>query len=92
MRYLWVLLVVAACGKSAPSGKATETCEKAADRWVACAREMLGDEMAAIAESKRDIEACARDERTVAMYDKCLAAADCQKMMDCMMGEAGVEP
>jgi hypothetical protein len=88
MRVFILVGLLAACG---PSSEAKEICEKAADRWIQCAREMLGDHMAGVAEQKRDVNACARDERTVKMYEKCLAAPDCDAMMDCMMAEVGAE-
>ena len=68
------------------------TCEQAADRYQACIKEMLGPEMEATVAAKRDIGSCARDARTVAMYERCLPMTTCNELMDCMMGEAGKGP
>ena len=86
-RLLLATFLLTACGdKTDPHAR--DVCEKAADRWGACVLEVLGPEAAKMADGKRDIGACARDPHTVAMYEKCLAAATCDEMIDCMMGEA----
>jgi hypothetical protein len=87
-----LVLVATACGKGGGSAHSREVCEKAADRWETCALEMLGPEMAKEAGAKRDIGACARDGKTVAMYEKCLPSVSCGELMDCMMGEVGAAP
>ena len=85
---LAIALLLAACGSPKLDPHAREVCEQAGDRWEGCMKQLLGDEAEKMAAGKRDIGACARDPRTVAMYEKCLAAPDCPQMMDCMMGEA----
>jgi hypothetical protein len=92
MRVVPILLVLlaTACGKSAGGdAHSREVCEKAADRWEGCVLEMLGPEMANQAGDKRDIGGCARDGKTVAMYERCLVKATCNELMDCLMETAG---
>lgn len=77
-------LALAGCGKKKGSAADRALCEKAADRWVACLREIVGDEMAEMAESKRDIDACAADAKTVEMYETCLPEPTCEALMACI--------
>lgn len=84
-------LATVGCGdKLDPRARAT--CEQAATRYEACIKELLGPALAAQASAKRDIGACARDARTVAMYETCLPAKSCDELMACMMGEAEKGP
>ncbi len=84
---IWLGLVVAlaACGGSR---EAKKVCEQAGEKYATCVQEMLGPEMAAMARGKDGVAACARDDKTVAMYKKCLPEADCTKFMDCLEGTA----
>jgi hypothetical protein len=86
-RLLALAFLLAACGSSTDP-HAREVCEKAADRWQACMKDLLGDDFEKTAAAKRDIGGCARDPRTVQMYEKCLATPDCTELMACVMGEA----
>ncbi len=86
MRYVAVLVAVlgiAACSK----GHNKEVCRKAADHYGVCVKKMLGDEMYEMVKSKEKdgIEECTNDDKTVAMYEKCLVETDCNKFQDCIM-------
>lgn len=83
--WLVVVVVVAGCGGSR---EARKVCEAAGEKYASCVQEILGPEMAAMARSKDGVAACARDDKTVAMYKKCLPEADCKKFMDCLEGSA----
>ncbi len=80
---LVALLGFAACSK----GHNKEVCRKAADHYSACVKQTLGDEMYQLVMSKEKdgIEQCTGDDKTVAMYEKCLVETDCDKFQDCMM-------
>lgn len=81
---IWILL--AACGGSKEN---KEICKKAGDRYLTCVGEILGPDMRAMAASKGDgTAACARDDKTVAMYRKCLPSSTCNEFMDCMTNYA----
>src|ERR1051326_5843310 len=84
MRRYLLLLVLVACGKS---GRAV--CDKAATRFEGCITEVLGAD-AAKALHGRDlgVDACAKDDKTVAMYRECLPKNTCTEFMDCMEGFA----
>lgn len=79
------LLLVAACGSS-KENKAV--CKKAGERYLQCVGEILGPEMQGMAAKNDGTAACARDDKTVAMYKKCLPSATCSEFMDCMTGYA----
>lgn len=86
MRYVAVLVAVlgvAACSK----GHNKEVCRKAADHYGACVKQLLGNEMYEMvkAKEKDGIEQCTDDDKTVAMYEKCLVETDCNKFQDCIM-------
>ena len=63
---------------------ATATCEQAADRYVTCMGELLGPSGKEVAASKRDVESCTRDPKTVAMYEHCLPKSGCEPFLNCM--------
>ncbi len=86
---LTLLTLLPACSKTDP--KATATCEQAADKWVSCTRELLGDEMAQVAASKRDVAACASDPKTVALWEACLPKP-CDQLMDCLDAQVQASP
>jgi hypothetical protein len=71
-------------GAQAPAAEAVATCERAADRYISCIGEMLGPGAKELAARKRDIQSCARDSKTVVMYEQCLPKTDCQSFLDCM--------
>lgn len=88
MKWLvFVLPMLAIACSRGESAESKDLCEKAANRWEGCVKEMMGPEMAKMAADKRDIGACARDDRTVAMYRTCLPKSSCMQMMDCMESE-----
>lgn len=68
--------------------KARQTCEKAGDKYSGCIKEMLGAEAGKITDGKRDIESCAKDDKTVAMYEACLPKTACNEFMDCIQDYA----
>jgi hypothetical protein len=76
-------LSLAACSKA----KNKEICQKAADHYGSCVKKTLGNEMYEMvkAKEKEGIEQCTGDDKTVAMYEKCLVETDCDKFQDCMM-------
>ncbi len=80
---LLVTLSLAACSKA----KNKELCQTAADRYTTCVKKMLGDEMYEIVKAKEreGVEQCAGDDRTVAMYEKCLKETDCEKFQSCLL-------
>jgi hypothetical protein len=89
MRHVTVLvlcLAAAACSK----GHNKEVCKQAADHYGTCVKQMLGDEMHQMvkAKEKDGIEQCTGDDRTVAMYEKCLPEKDCDKFMSCIQDYA----
>ncbi len=68
-----------------------DTCEEAADRYEHCVGEILGDEMAALAHSKRGqgIPACRKDPRTQELYEVCLPTpGGCQAFLNCLTDTA----
>lgn len=79
-----VIAALAGCGDKVDPEK-KKICEQAADRYVACVKEIMGPEMAAQADSKRDIAACAKDDRTVKAYQVCMPKDGCDAFMDCVM-------
>lgn len=79
--WLPLVLALAACGGSR---EAKKVCAEAGEKYASCVAEILGPEMAAMARSKDGVAACARDDKTVAMYKKCLPETDCRKFMDCL--------
>ena len=81
---MMMVVAVASCGDE-PAPDAEALCEKAADRYGTCIEELLGPEMAAKVEARRDIDACAGDERTVEAYRTCLSRQGCDAFMDCVM-------
>ena len=80
---LLLALSLAACSKA----KNKELCQKAADHYSACVKKTLGDEMYQIVKSKEreGVEQCSGDDKTVAMYEKCLKETDCDKFQDCLL-------
>jgi hypothetical protein len=84
-------LALFACGGSK---EAKEVCQKAADRYVQCVGEVLGPEAKTMvsAPEKDGREACAKDDRTVEAYKKCLPKTTCDEFMDCVMDLAMQEP
>lgn len=85
MRVL-ALILVAACSSKAAKKDNTAICEQAGERYATCIGEIVGPELEALARSKdKDgTAACTRDDKTVAMYRKCLPSASCREFMDCM--------
>ena len=79
----WLVLVVALAACKG-RGEAKKVCEEAGKKYVSCVREIVGPEMAALAEGKDGVDACSRDDKTVAMYKKCLPETECTKFMDCI--------
>ena len=96
-RWLFAVFVssvaVTSCNDGA-SAEATKICEEAAQRYITCTEETLGREAADMVRSKQGgVEACAKDERTVAFYkDKCLPTPDCDAFMSCVMDLAMQAP
>jgi hypothetical protein len=82
------LVVVVALAACKGRGDAKKVCEEAGTKYASCVEEILGPEMAAMARSKDGVAACSRDDKTVAMYKKCLPETDCTKFMDCLEGYA----
>src|SRR5258706_10220054 len=81
MKRAWlVLLAAAACHKS----EARRVCEQAAAKYSSCMRELLGLEAEAMARGKDGTAACARDDKTVAMYRACLPKSGCTVFLDCL--------
>jgi outer membrane protein assembly factor BamB len=72
------------CSKSTKAGR--EICEKAATKYIQCIEQTVGKEMADQARSTQEegTAACARDEKTQAMYEKCLPVKDCDAFMKCL--------
>ncbi len=80
-RYL-AFVLLAACGGSKEN---KQICQKASTRYLQCVGEILGPEGRALAaRTGENIDACAKDDKTVAMYRKCLPSATCSQFMDCM--------
>ena len=78
----WALiLVLAACGGS---DEAASVCKQASAKYLGCVKQLLGPEAEQMARAKEDIAACARDDKTVGMYRKCLAETDCKQFEDCI--------
>ena len=79
----WVVLALLAAGCGS---KARATCEKALVRYETCVREVFGKGAAAMSDRQpTDVDGCAKDEPTVAMYDRCLPSATCTEFMDCIL-------
>ncbi len=68
-----------------------EVCKQAADQYSECVKKMLGADMYQLVKSKEKegIEQCTGDDKTVAMYEKCLPEKDCDKFNACMLDYAG---
>lgn len=92
-RLALVTLLLAACGSSS-SKDARDICQRAADRYVQCVGEVLGEEAKAMvsAPGKDGRAQCERDERTVDAYRVCLPKASCDAFMDCVLELAMQEP
>ena len=84
---LFAFLVMTGCQRDGGAGRAI--CEQAATRYTTCVGELLGPEAKAMAERKRDIDACSSDDMTVDMYRTCLPREGCKAFMDCLMDAAG---
>lgn len=80
MRALALTVILAACGGSKAD---RAVCERAADKYEVCIGELLGEEAKKMVHDKRDIGACATDDKTVEMYKTCLRETDCTKFLDC---------
>lgn len=78
------LVLVAALGACGGNREAMKVCEQAGAKYEGCMKEILGPEAADMLRGKDGVAACARDDKTVAMYKKCLPEADCAAFMDCM--------
>jgi hypothetical protein len=79
-----VLLALAAC-----SGKSRAICDQAATRFESCINETLGPEFANMLHGREQgVDACAKDDKTVAMYRECLPKTTCSEFLDCMEGFA----
>ena len=76
-------LSIAACSKA----KNKEICQKTTTHYGACVKQLLGEEMYQMVQAKEKdgIEQCTGDDKTVAMYEKCLVETDCTKFQDCIM-------
>lgn len=75
------VLLLAACGASKEN---KEVCKKAGDRYLTCVGEILGPELQGMAAKNDGTAMCARDDKTVAMYKKCLPSPTCSEFMDCI--------
>lgn len=79
-------------GSSAPSssGEAQTICRRAADRYIRCMEELLGEEAGALAKKKQGegVPACAADPNTVAMYRACLPKRGCAEFRACLDAHA----
>jgi hypothetical protein len=86
-----LLVGLVACGSKAEN---REICNKAADRYIQCVGEVLGEDARQLVSSpaKDGREQCAGDQRTVDAYKKCLPQTSCTAFMDCVMGIAMGEP
>jgi hypothetical protein len=84
MRTLLLVLLVAGCGHR----NAHEICKRASDKYIGCVKQQFGSELAASVKAKEDLGLCERDDKTVAMYEKCLPQADCEGFMACADREA----
>ncbi|MBA2541371.1 MAG: hypothetical protein H0V17_17150 [Deltaproteobacteria bacterium] len=89
MRFVAIPLLFSAllaCSK----GHNKEVCKQAADHYGACVKKTLGDEMYQLVKSKEKegIEQCTGDDKTVAMYEKCLPEKDCDKFNECILDYA----
>lgn len=78
------LAALALLAGPACKGDAKKVCNQAFEKYVTCVEKTVGPELAKMARQKKDIEACAKDERTVKMYKKCLPVKDCEKFMKCL--------
>lgn len=74
-----VVSLMGACG-----GDAKKVCNRAYDKYVTCVEKVVGKELAQVARQKKNIDACAKDKRTVKMYKHCLPVKDCEKFMKCL--------
>ncbi|MBL9012785.1 MAG: PQQ-binding-like beta-propeller repeat protein [Myxococcales bacterium] len=91
----WIVVLGLLAGACKSKSEAKQLCERAATRFEGCMRELLGSEGAAMARSAPDgLEACTKDDRTVAMYQRCLPSESCVAFIDCLQDtvrEAGVK-
>lgn len=81
----WIIVLGVLAGACKGKNDAKQVCERAATRFEGCMREVLGPEAAAMARSAPDgIEACTKDDKTVAMYQRCLPSETCEAFVNCM--------
>ncbi len=86
LRYMTIPLLLALSLAACSKGKNKEVCKQAAEHYGTCVKQILGDEMYQMVKAKEaeGIPACAGDDKTVAMYEKCLPEKDCDKFMKCI--------
>jgi hypothetical protein len=75
-----VLCALIACGDKHHEN----VCKQAFTKYTTCVKDILGSDAEKLASSKEDIAGCAHDDKTVAMYTKCLGETDCTKFMNCL--------
>jgi hypothetical protein len=81
----WIVVIAIVAGCKGKATEAKQVCERAATRFEGCMRELLGPEGAAMARSAPDgMEACTKDDKTVAMYQRCLPSETCGAFLDCL--------
>jgi hypothetical protein len=79
-------LVVIALAFIGCKSSAEKICGRAAERYSQCIGEMLGPEARKMVDTKVDdgVPACARSDKTVAMYRECLDKPTCSDFENCM--------
>ena len=81
----WIMLLGLLAGACKGKSEAKQVCERAATRFQGCMREVLGPEGAAMARSTPEsIDACTKDDKTVAMYRRCLPSETCLAFTNCL--------
>lgn len=94
----WIVVLGLLAGACKGKTEAKQVCERAKTRFEGCVREALGPEGAAMARAAPDgLEACAKDDKTVAMYERCLPRETCDAFVNCLEdtareGRAKVDP
>lgn len=89
MTLLAILLALVCMTPSCESKKESEEaspehlklCEEAGERYSRCTKELTGIDQPP---TQKNIERCAKSEKTVDMYEACLPTEGCEAFLECM--------
>jgi|GEM_PF-1940470 len=77
---LFLVIFATGCGKGG-SAKNKKLCKQAGDKYSTCIKEKTGMD---VAPNQGNIDACAKDDKTLAMYKECMPKSGCEAFLECI--------